>query len=67
VPKFNYRIGVHRGGFYREILNSDSELYWRGYLGNAGGVYADMVPFHGREYSLNLTLPPLSVLIFKLL
>lgn len=65
VPRFGYRIGVPMGGFYREVLNSDSEIYWGGNLGNAGGVYADSVPCHGRHYSLNLILPPLSVLILK--
>lgn len=65
VPRFGYRIGVPQGGFYREVLNSDSEIYWGGNIGNAGGVYADSVPCHERQYSLNLTLPPLSVLIFK--
>jgi len=30
-----------------------------------GGVYDDKVPFHGRQFSLNLILPPLFVLIFK--
>jgi 1,4-alpha-glucan branching enzyme len=65
VPRFGYRIGVPKGGFYREILNSDSEIYWGGNLGNAGGVYADNVPCHTRQFSLNLILPPLSALIFK--
>jgi 1,4-alpha-glucan branching enzyme len=65
VPRFGYRIGVPKGGFYREIMNSDSEIYWGGNLGNAGGVYADNVPCHTRQFSLNLILPPLSVLVFK--
>ncbi|MBI5211862.1 MAG: 1,4-alpha-glucan branching enzyme, partial [Nitrospirae bacterium] len=65
VPRFGYRVGVPNGGFYREILNSDSEIYWGGNLGNAGGVYAGDVPCHKRQFSLNLTLPPLSVLILK--
>ncbi|BCB96649.1 1,4-alpha-glucan branching enzyme GlgB [Dissulfurispira thermophila] len=65
VPRFGYRIGVPKGGYYREIMNSDSEIYWGGNLGNMGGVYADDIPHHERQFSLNLTLPPLSVLIFK--
>ncbi len=65
VPRFGYRVGVPNGGFYREIMNSDSEIYWGGNLGNAGGVYADNVPCHKRRFSLNLTLPSMSVLIFK--
>lgn len=65
VPRFGYRIGIPKVGFYREILNSDSEIYWGGNIGNGGGIYADNIPCHGRHYSLNLILPPLSVLIFK--
>lgn len=65
VPRFGYRIGVPREGFYKEILNSDSEIYWGGNIGNAGGIYAENIPSHNRHYSLNLILPPLSVLIFK--
>jgi len=65
IPRFGYRVGVPGGGFYREILNSDSEIYWGGNLGNAGGVYADNVPCHARQFSLNLILPPLSILILK--
>lgn len=65
VPRFNYRIGVPEGGFYREILNSDSFEYGGSNLGNLGGLRAEKIPFHSQPYSLNLTLPPLSVLILK--
>ena len=65
VPQFQYRIGVPQPGFYREQINSDSELYGGSDLGNGGGLWADPVPWHGQPYSLNLTMPPLSVLIFK--
>ncbi len=65
VPRFGYRIGVPHEGFYKEILNSDSEIYWGGNIGNVGGIYAENIPSHNRHYSLNLILPPLSVLILK--
>ncbi len=65
VPRFNYRIGVPQGGFYRELLNSDSWEYGGSNLGNLGGVLADNISSHGQQHSINLTLPPLSVLIFK--
>lgn len=65
VPRFNYRIGVPEGGFYRELINSDSSIYGGSDLGNNGGVKAQPIPFHGRPYSFCLTLPPLSVLILK--
>lgn len=65
VPRYNYRVGAPASGFYREILNSDSFMYWGSNTGNAGGVYAEDIPFQARPYSINITLPPLSMLIFK--
>ncbi|MBE0425731.1 MAG: 1,4-alpha-glucan branching protein GlgB [Nitrospirae bacterium] len=65
VPLYNYRIGVPKGGFWRELLNSDATIYCGSGHGNAGGVEASPVPAHGRYYSLSLILPPLGVLFFK--
>jgi 1,4-alpha-glucan branching enzyme len=65
VPRYNYRVGVPRGGFWREVLNSDATIYGGGGHGNAGGVEATPVPIHGRYNSISLTLPPLGVLFFK--
>jgi len=65
VPRFNYRVGVPRGGHWRECLNSDSRDYGGTGHGNLGGVEASPIPFHGRPYSLSLTLPPLGAVFFK--
>jgi 1,4-alpha-glucan branching enzyme len=61
----NYRIGVPHGGFWRELLNSDAEIYGGSGQGNFGGIEAEHVSSHGRDYSLTLTLPPLSILFLK--
>jgi 1,4-alpha-glucan branching enzyme len=65
VPKYHYRVGVPRGGYWRELLNSDSTFYGGSGLGNSGGVEAGPVPAHQRSHSLTLTLPPLAALFFK--
>jgi len=65
TPRFNYRVGAPRGGFWREVLNSDAQQYGGGGHGNLGGVEAAPIPYHGRSYSLNLTLPPLGVVFLK--
>jgi 1,4-alpha-glucan branching enzyme len=65
VPRFNYRVGVPLKGFWREILNSDAREYGGSGIGNLGGLNADSIPFHGRPFSLNLTLPPLAISYFK--
>ncbi|MGA9121193.1 MAG: 1,4-alpha-glucan branching protein GlgB [Bacteroidota bacterium] len=65
VPRQGYRIGVHDSGGYREILNSDAALYGGSNMGNSGYVYTEPHPFHGRNFSLWITLPPLSALLFR--
>jgi 1,4-alpha-glucan branching enzyme len=65
VPRHGYRAGLPRGGWYRELLNSDAEVYGGSNLGNGGGVYAEPVPEHGRPYSAPLTLPPLAIVVLK--
>jgi 1,4-alpha-glucan branching enzyme len=66
VPRTNYRIGVPRGGFWQEVLNSDATLYGGSGWGNLGGIEAVPVPLHGRSHSLTVTLPPLATLFFRL-
>ncbi len=66
VLRGGYRVGVPSPGFYREILNSDSEIYGGFNQGNSGGLPTDEYAWQGRDYSLLLTLPPLAGLVFKL-
>jgi 1,4-alpha-glucan branching enzyme len=65
VTRANYRIGVPQTGYWKELLNSDAPFYGGSGQGNLGGVDAVPVGAHGRYHSLNLLLPPLSVLVFK--
>ncbi len=65
VPRYNYRVGVPEGGFWKEILNTDAREYWGSGMGNMGGKEAEPLPFHGRSHSLELVLPPLAVIYMK--
>jgi 1,4-alpha-glucan branching enzyme len=65
VPRPNYRVGVPRGGYWQEVMNSDAQEYGGSGQGNLGGVEATPVPLHGHNHSLTITLPPLSALFFK--
>ncbi len=62
-----YRIGLPSSGDWEVILNSDAETYGGSAAGpKEGNVYdAHHLPWHGKEYSLQLDLPPLGVLILK--
>ena len=66
VPREGYRIGVPTEGYYREILNTDSELYGGSGVGNQGGVQSDPQPWHGEPSSIVITIPPLAAVAFEL-
>jgi 1,4-alpha-glucan branching enzyme len=65
TPRYKYRLGVPAPGFYREILNTDSEYYHGSNLGNAGGVHTTEAASHGRPWSVQVDLPPLSLVMLK--
>jgi len=60
-----YRIGVPRGGVWKELLNSDAIEYGGSGKGNPKSLRAVKIPWHGRPYSLEIILPPLAVVCFK--
>ncbi len=66
TPHFDYRIGVPDDGSYIEILNSDSEVYGGSNIGNLGLRETQVIPSHGRPFSLELNIPPLAILMLTL-
>ena len=65
VVRENYRIGVPSGGYYREVLNTDADIYGGSNVGNEGGVWARRERHAGRAFHLSLRLPPLGTLFLK--
>jgi 1,4-alpha-glucan branching enzyme len=65
VPRHNYRIGVPARGFWRELFNSDASEYWGSGQGNIGGSETSPVSWHGRPFSINITVPPLGAVFLK--
>jgi 1,4-alpha-glucan branching enzyme len=65
VVRENYRIGVPSGGFYREILNTDSEIYGGSNVGNHGGAWGIPGEHAGRPFHLSLRVPPLGAIFLK--
>ncbi|MBI4658340.1 MAG: 1,4-alpha-glucan branching protein GlgB [Verrucomicrobia bacterium] len=65
VPRLNFRVGVPRRGFWKEILNSDAREYGGSGHGNFGGVEAAPFSWQGQPHVITITLPPLGGVLFK--
>ncbi len=65
VHRVNYRLGLPRGGFWKEVINTNSEFYGGTGQGNDGGRNTEEVPADGLGQSVVLNLPPLSTTILK--
>ena len=65
MPRSAFSLDVPSPGFWREVLNTDAPIYGGSGMGNLGGVEARPVPAHGEPYSLEITLPPLAVVVFE--
>ncbi len=59
-----YRIGVPRGGVWKEVLNSDGLQYGGSDQRNLASLRAEKIPWHGRSHSIEIIVPPLSLVCF---
>ncbi|MEM8730937.1 MAG: 1,4-alpha-glucan branching protein GlgB [Pseudomonadota bacterium] len=66
VPRPGFRIGAPEAGHWGEVLNTDAGIYGGSDIGNPGGADSEDIPSHGCETSIEITLPPLATVCFKL-
>ncbi|MDH3662549.1 MAG: 1,4-alpha-glucan branching protein GlgB [Alphaproteobacteria bacterium] len=66
APREAYRLGLPAPGRWREVLNSDAEIYGGSGMGNLGVIETEEVESHDRPHSALITLPPLATLWFRL-
>jgi 1,4-alpha-glucan branching enzyme len=62
VERFNYEIPAPHGGYWRVVMNTDSEFYGGASRGSSGAM-AEAEPYRGFPATLRLDLPPLAALI----
>ncbi len=60
-----YRIGVYPSAGFEEIFNSDDPKYWGSGYETKKKIPTELITSHGREYSINLKLPPLGMLVLR--
>jgi len=61
----DYRIGMPSAGCYEEVFNSDRAEFGGSGQQNEELLYAGKVPWHNRQYSLKLKVPPLAIVMLK--
>ncbi|WP_071393747.1 1,4-alpha-glucan branching protein GlgB [Bacillus tuaregi] len=66
VVYHDYRMGVPQKGSYREILNSDHESFGGSGVINKKVLQATEESFHGKQYSIKLSIPPFGVSVLRL-
>lgn len=65
VFREKYRIGLPGEGSWKEIFNTDKEEYWGSGQLNAKSIMSENIPYHGRQHSLELSVPPLGISVLK--
>lgn len=65
LVRYNYAIGVEEDGNYTEVMNTDSIEYGGSGVSNGEEIKSSHTPMHGREYSIELVLPPLSMIAIR--
>jgi 1,4-alpha-glucan branching enzyme len=67
VVRLDYRIGIPKKGRLVEIFNSDSESFGGSGVLNVHELNIQAIPYDGKDYSIAINLPPLSVTVYKFL
>jgi len=65
VPRDQYRIGVKNNNSLKEIFNSNLSDFYGSGTKNEGLIKIEDEKSHGKNYSAQITLPPLAVVAFK--
>ncbi|TDG36673.1 1,4-alpha-glucan branching protein GlgB [Pedobacter changchengzhani] len=65
VVRENYKIGVPFDKKWVEIFNSDDIVYYGSGINNKGNLDTYHEGFNNQKFSINVTLPPLGMSVFK--
>lgn len=61
----DYQVGVPFAGKYKEIFNSEKEIYGGGGAGNPRMKQSKAKPSDGRKDSIFINVPPMSMIVFS--
>lgn len=62
IPRDGYRVGVSHSGEFHILLNTDSNHYWGSNYDTGNHFKSESQPWHGKQNSIVINLPPLSTI-----
>jgi 1,4-alpha-glucan branching enzyme len=65
LTRKGYRLALPREGEYQLLINTDDKAYGGKGTGVRGRFSSEKTPHHGREFSVDIDLPPLCTLWFE--
>jgi len=66
IVREHYRIGIPKKGKLTEIFNSDDIAFGGSGVGNSKSIKIEKTAWNWKEYSAEVTLPPLGAVVFKI-
>lgn len=63
--KKKYKIGLSEKSKIKEIFNSDAKVFGGSGIDNPRQIIAKKQPWNGKDYSAEITLPPLGITVFQ--
>ncbi|WP_033960582.1 1,4-alpha-glucan branching protein GlgB [Psychroserpens jangbogonensis] len=65
IPKEKFKLGLPKAGKIKEIFNSDLKKYYGSGNYTNKSIATKEEPWHFRDHSVNVKIPPLGVVVFK--
>jgi 1,4-alpha-glucan branching enzyme len=66
IVREQYRIGIPKKGKLTEIFNSDDSTFGGSGVSNTKSIKIEKTAWNWKEYSAEITLPPLGAVVFKI-
>ena len=66
IPRENYRIGLPKKGKLVQLFNSDDKIYGGGGMSNTKTITIETKDWNLKQFSAEITVPPLGVVIFEI-
>lgn len=65
IERRGYRVGIPNSKKWKQIFNSQSPEFWGSGHHGSQEITVEAEPSHGKEYSVEMEIPPISAIMYK--